>query len=167
MLFCTLTALELVRLLCQPKVMDTAVRNPAEASALLEALCQQPGVALGVPDHDGWELFHQLLRGGELPTRLCTDAHLAALAIAHGWRLVRLASGGFRLIQAPELLLRSARPHRRAAADPPLRERGCPPRSGSRRDKGCQGRGIQQAGHGGWLQGCFHAGPGAWRMPPS
>ena len=30
----------------------------------------------------------QLLRGGEIPARLCTDAHLAALAIANGWRLV-------------------------------------------------------------------------------
>ena len=35
-----------------------------------------------------WEVFLQVLRGGELPARLCTDAHLAALAIANGWRLV-------------------------------------------------------------------------------
>ncbi len=33
-------------------------------------------------------MFHQLLRGGAIPARLCTDAHLAALAIANGWRLV-------------------------------------------------------------------------------
>jgi predicted nucleic acid-binding protein len=33
-------------------------------------------------------VFHQLLRGGAIPARLCTDAHLAALAIANGWRLV-------------------------------------------------------------------------------
>jgi predicted nucleic acid-binding protein len=33
-------------------------------------------------------VFHQLLRITELPARLCTDAHLAALAIANGWRLV-------------------------------------------------------------------------------
>jgi toxin-antitoxin system PIN domain toxin len=91
-LFCTVTALGLVRLVCQPKLMGTAVRNAAEASALLEALCQQPGVQLAKPEHNGWEVFHQLLRGGlrgaELPARLCTDAHLAALAIANGWRLV-------------------------------------------------------------------------------
>jgi predicted nucleic acid-binding protein len=59
-------------------------------TALLEALCQQPGVKLAKPEHDGWEVFHQLLRGAELPARLCTDAHLAALAIANGWRLQRL-----------------------------------------------------------------------------
>jgi len=33
-------------------------------------------------------VFHQLLRGGERPARMCTDVHLAALAIANGWRLV-------------------------------------------------------------------------------
>ncbi len=87
-LFCTVTALGLVRLACQPKLMGTAVRTAAEASALLDALCQQPGVQLAVPEQNGWEVFHQLLRGGSLPARLCTDAHLAALAIANGWRLV-------------------------------------------------------------------------------
>ena len=38
------------------------------------------------------KVFHQRLRGGlrgaELPARLCTDAHLVALTIANGWRLV-------------------------------------------------------------------------------
>ena len=87
-LFCTVTALGLVRLVCQPKLMGTTVKNAAEASTLLEALCKQPGVQLAAPDDDGWEVFHQLLRGAELPARLCTDAHLAALAIANGWRLV-------------------------------------------------------------------------------
>ena len=87
-LFSTVTALGLVRLVSQPKLMGPAVSNAAEASALLEALCQQPGVGLAEPEHGGWEVFHQLLRGGEIPARLCTDVHLAALAIANGWRLV-------------------------------------------------------------------------------
>jgi predicted nucleic acid-binding protein len=68
--------------------MGRAVRNAAEASALLEALCRQPSVRLAEPEHDGWEVFHQLLHGGEIPARRCTDAHLAALAIANGWHLV-------------------------------------------------------------------------------
>jgi predicted nucleic acid-binding protein len=33
-------------------------------------------------------VFHQLLRSEEVPARLCTDAYLAAVAIANGWRLV-------------------------------------------------------------------------------
>ena len=68
--------------------MGRAVRNAAKASALLEALCQQQSVRLAEPEHDGWEVFHQLLRGGEIPARLCRDAHWADLAIANGWRLV-------------------------------------------------------------------------------
>ena len=36
--------------------------------------CQQPVVSMG---------------SAELPPRLCTEAYLAALAIANGWRLVR------------------------------------------------------------------------------
>ena len=87
-LFSTVTALGLMRLVSQPKLMGPAVSNAAEASALLDALCQQPGVGLAEPEHGGWEVFHQLLRGGKIPARLCTDAHLAALAIANGWRLV-------------------------------------------------------------------------------
>ena len=88
MLFCTVTALGLVRLVGQPKLMGAAVKTAAEASALLDAFCQQPGVSIGSAEHAGWEVFHQLLYSGELPPRLCTDAYLAALAIANGWRLV-------------------------------------------------------------------------------
>ncbi len=55
-LFCAVSALGLVRLACQSKRMGTAVRNAAEASALLEALCQQPGVGLAKPEHNGWRL---------------------------------------------------------------------------------------------------------------
>ena len=42
---------------------------------------QQLGVSLASEERAGWEVFHQLLRNGELPPRLCTDAYLAALAI--------------------------------------------------------------------------------------
>ena len=87
-LFCTVTALGLVRLVCQPKLMGATVKTAAEASALLNAFCQQPGVGMTSAEEAGWELFHKLLRSGELLPRLCTDAYLAALAIANGWRLV-------------------------------------------------------------------------------
>lgn len=87
-LFCTVTALGLVRLLSQPKLMGASVLGSAEASALLQAFCRQPGVAMAAPEHDGWDLFHTLLSSAELPARLQTDAYLAALVIANGWRLV-------------------------------------------------------------------------------
>jgi len=78
-LFCTVTALGLVRLVCQPKLMGAAVKTAAEASALLEAFCQQPGVSIAMPEQGGWDVFNQLLR---------IYAYLAAVAIANGWRLV-------------------------------------------------------------------------------
>ena len=85
---CTVTALGLVRLLSQPKLMGPAVQTTYEASAILQSLCQQPGVSLAIPASDGWDVFHQLMREGNLTTRLCTNAYLAALAISNGWRLV-------------------------------------------------------------------------------
>ena len=87
-LVCAVTALGLVRLVRQPKWMGASVNTAAEASALLDGFCRQPGVSLATPEHDGWEVFHQLLRSGDLTARLCTDAYLAALAIANAWRLV-------------------------------------------------------------------------------
>ena len=49
------------------------------APALLEAFCQQPCVSMAMPEQGGWDVFHQLLR---------SDAYLAAVAMANGWRLV-------------------------------------------------------------------------------
>ena len=68
--------------------MGAAVKTAGEASALLEAFCQKPGVSIAMPEQGGWDVFHQLLRSGEVPARLCTDAYLAAVAMANGWRLV-------------------------------------------------------------------------------
>jgi len=104
-LFSTVTALGLVRLVCQPKLMGAAVKTPQEASALLEALCQQPGVSLAAAEQGGWEMFHHLLRQGNLPARLCTDAHLAALAMANGWRLVSFDRDFERFVGLERLLL--------------------------------------------------------------
>jgi toxin-antitoxin system PIN domain toxin len=87
-LFCTVTALGLVRLVSQPKVMGSAVRSAHDASALLQTFCQQPGIRMATPPSDGWDVFHQLMGKKNLPARLCTDTYLAALAISNGWRLV-------------------------------------------------------------------------------
>ena len=87
-LFCTVTALGLVRLVMQPKVMGDSALTPAEASTLLETFMQQPGVCHAQPSSEGWDVFHGLMRQAEMSPRLCTDAHLAALAITNQWRLV-------------------------------------------------------------------------------
>ena len=53
--FCTVTALGLVRLLSQAKLMGQAVKKADEASALLQKLCQQPGGSLTIPASNGWD----------------------------------------------------------------------------------------------------------------
>ena len=87
-LFCTVTALGLVRLVSQAKVMGAAVKSARDASELLQAFCQLEGVGMATPTSDGWDVFHQLVAEGNHPARLCTDTYLAALAISNGWRLV-------------------------------------------------------------------------------
>ena len=87
-LFCTVTALGLVRLVMQPKVMGDAALTAADASALLDQFVQQPGVSHAQPSSEGWDVFHGFMRQADLSPRLCTDAHLAALAITNQWRLV-------------------------------------------------------------------------------
>ena len=59
--FCTVTALVLVRLLSQPKLMGPAVKNTHEASALLQALCQQQRLGLVRFDRE-FERFGDLQR---------------------------------------------------------------------------------------------------------
>ena len=68
--------------------MGDAVLTAAEASALLETFVQQTGVSHAKPSSEGWDVFHGLIRQPEISPRLCTDAHLAALAITNQWRLV-------------------------------------------------------------------------------
>lgn len=87
-LFSNVTALGLVRLLCQPTVMGQQTLEPLQASAVLQELLNQPGVSVAAEAPGTWDLFHQLLSSQSLPSRLCTDTHLAALSIAGGWRLV-------------------------------------------------------------------------------
>ena len=75
-----------------------------KVTALVEKFVQQPGVSDAQPSSDGWDGFHLLMRQGDLSSRLCTDAHLAALAITNQWRLVSFdrdfhAFAGLNLLQ--------------------------------------------------------------------
>ena len=87
--------------------MGPDVKTTHEASAILQSLCQQPGVSLAIPASDGWDVFHQLMREGDLSARLCTDAYLAALAISNGWRLVSFDRDFERFGDLQRLSLRS------------------------------------------------------------
>lgn len=91
--FCTVTALGLVRLLSQPRVMGELVHTPAQAAAVLKELASQPGVSFSEAEGRAWDVFHALVREPGLSHRQCTDAHLASLAIGEGLRLVTFDRG--------------------------------------------------------------------------
>jgi toxin-antitoxin system PIN domain toxin len=86
--FTTVTALGLVRLLSQPRVMGEAALSLGQASAVQTAFLEQPGVRLVDDAAASWPVFRQLLSRGTWPVQFCTDVHLAAIAISAGWRLV-------------------------------------------------------------------------------
>jgi toxin-antitoxin system PIN domain toxin len=92
-LFCGVTALGLIRLITQAKVMGEARLSASEASALQRRLADQPGVSLMREEEAAWSLLHVLLTGHSLASRDITDAWLAALALSQGLRLVSFDAG--------------------------------------------------------------------------
>jgi uncharacterized protein len=86
--FCRVTMLGMVRLLCQPKVVGSGALNLSSAFALYERFRSVAGVEL-LSDPPGCDsTLAKFLATQALPTRLWTDAYLAALAQSSGARLV-------------------------------------------------------------------------------
>ena len=90
--FCRVTMLGLVRLLSQPKVMGQGVLNLVQAMALYQQFRDVAGVDLLTEPKQCDSVLHTLISansaGQPLPTRLWTDAYLAAVAQSSGARLV-------------------------------------------------------------------------------
>ena len=88
--FCRSTMLALVRLLSQPKVMGADVLSLPAAMAVYQQWLDTPAVGL-LPEPLGLESHLQSFLGSDaapLPSRLWTDACLAATAEAAGLRMV-------------------------------------------------------------------------------
>jgi toxin-antitoxin system PIN domain toxin len=88
--FCRSTMLALVRLLAQPKVMGADVLSLPAAMAVYQQWLDTPAVGL-LPEPLGLEAQLQSFLGSNtapLPSRLWTDAWLAATAEAAGLRMV-------------------------------------------------------------------------------
>lgn len=88
--FCRSTMLSLVRLLSQPRVMGDAALSLPAAMAVYQQWLDTPDVAM-LPDPAGVDQQLQALVGTPaqaLPSRLWTDAFLAATAQAAGLRMV-------------------------------------------------------------------------------
>ena len=87
------TALGLLRLLTQPKLMGPAILTASRASAVLLGSTKLAGVAVVDGGAADWEVLHGLLARQSLASQDLTDACLAALAIVYGWRLVSFDEG--------------------------------------------------------------------------
>jgi toxin-antitoxin system PIN domain toxin len=88
--FCRSTMLALVRLLAQPKVMGADVLSLPAAMAVYQQWLDTPAVGL-LPEPLGLEAHLQSFLGSDaapLPSRLWTDAWLAATAEVAGLRMV-------------------------------------------------------------------------------
>jgi uncharacterized protein len=88
--FCRSTMLSLVRLLSQPRVMGAAALSLPAAMAVFQQWVDTPDVAL-LPEPVGLDEQLQALLGSPaqpLPSRLWTDAFLAATAESAGLRMV-------------------------------------------------------------------------------
>ena len=88
--FCRSTMLALVRLLAQPKVLGADVLSLPAAMAVYQQWLDTPAVGL-LPEPLGLESHLQSFLGSDaapLPSRLWTDACLAATAEAAGLRMV-------------------------------------------------------------------------------
>ena len=85
--FCRVTMLGLVRLLAQPRVMGEAALDAHVALDVYADLVARPGVGL-CPEAPGCDAAYQSLVTPALPSRLLTDAWLAAFAVSARLRLV-------------------------------------------------------------------------------
>lgn len=86
--FCRLTMLGFLRLLTQPKVMGRFACAPGEAIDRYMALLALPEVEFANEPPGCEEVFLAYGRAPRFPSRLWTDAYLAAFALSFGLRLV-------------------------------------------------------------------------------
>jgi hypothetical protein len=85
--FCRVSAMSLVRLLTNPKLMSDKALTLSRAWALYQAFSAVPGVAM-LAEPEGLDAELAALVTPKLPPRLFTDAYFAALAHKAGVRLV-------------------------------------------------------------------------------
>lgn len=76
-----------IRLTTNARVFDRPL-NINQAVSRVDSWLGQPCVRIVQPTTRHWTLFRELLVSGQAAANLVTDAHLAALAIEHGCRLM-------------------------------------------------------------------------------
>ncbi len=61
--------------------------SPSQSLAFVESWLEQPIVELVVPGREHWSVFRRLVADAGTAGNLTSDAHLAALAIEHGFTI--------------------------------------------------------------------------------
>jgi len=75
-----------IRIGTNPRVFKRPL-TLGEASDRVQSWLDQPCTRVVTPTERHWEIFRKVLADGQAAGNLVTDAHLAALAIAHGCEL--------------------------------------------------------------------------------
>ena len=107
--FCRITMLGLVRLLTQPKVMGAAAMTLQSAMFAFDGWLALPGVHWAEEPAGCSAALKGLVAQG-LPSRLWTDAYLAAFAQAAGMRLVSFDADFRRFNKLAQLQLQAPAP---------------------------------------------------------
>jgi len=76
-----------VRIGTNPRVFENPLSLP-QAVSRVRSWMEQPCVRIIKPTDRHWGVFCELLAGGQAVANLVMDAHLAALAMEHGWVLI-------------------------------------------------------------------------------
>jgi toxin-antitoxin system PIN domain toxin len=76
-----------VRIGTNPRIFENPL-TLKQAIARVQSWLDQPCTRIIRPTEQHWPIFQQMLIGGQALANLVTDAHLAALAIEHGCKLV-------------------------------------------------------------------------------
>jgi toxin-antitoxin system PIN domain toxin len=93
-----LTVVAFIRLSTSPQVMSNPL-STAASTAQMNNWLSLPNIQIANPGAKHWTIFHDLINRHKLTGSSVTDAHLAALAIEHGWQLCT-ADHGFSRFQA-------------------------------------------------------------------
>ena len=80
-------SVRIIRIGTNPRVFESPL-SLEQAVARVQSWLEQPCARVVRPTDRHWTVFQQMLSDGQAVANLVTDAHLAALAIEHGCRLV-------------------------------------------------------------------------------
>lgn len=76
-----------IRIGTNPRVFEAPL-SLDQACDRVDSWLAHPDVRIVRPTERHWEVFRDMLVGGQAPANLVSDAHLAALAIEHGCTLM-------------------------------------------------------------------------------